>query len=102
MAYFMEYKELLGKANVTEHTLGQCKMGAVSTKPTTFLVFTFHEMDWTYFELRCDHPRTTHHWKDIHGQAQTTFSAHPPLINQKDEHGNWRTSGAETYPTKLN
>jgi hypothetical protein len=103
MALFSEYIALLKRPNVFELTLDQCMFDAASTKPTTFLIFTTaQDIQWSDYALRCTHPRQEHHWTDAWGMARTSYSAHPPIIGQKDQGGKWKTSGAENYPAKLN
>jgi hypothetical protein len=102
MADFLEYKLLLAKPGVFELTLHQCRLGAKSTKPTTFLIFSLADIDWTKFEVVCNHPSLEQNWTDTSGVHHKTYAPHPPIIKQKDQAGKWLTSGAESYPTELN
>jgi hypothetical protein len=102
MCDLQEYKDLAALPGVREVVTDQCMFGALSKKPTVFLVFTLSDpASWLKLPRLCDHPMRPWAWTDLAGKRHESFGSHLPLVGRKNGHL-WATSAAETYPPDLN
>jgi hypothetical protein len=79
--------------------MDQCEFESLSTKPTRWMAYGIQMA--ALRGHRCSHQRKWQWAKTLLGRWQSTWSAHPSFIQQK-EGGEWLSKKSAAYPANLN
>jgi hypothetical protein len=106
VTFFKEYEQLAALSGVVVVQGDQCPHGAMSVKPTQWLVklncdAARAEELISLLRVRCGHPKFWQKWTDRQGATRYSYAAHLPIAGRKSG-GAWATKGAENYPDALN